>query len=125
MSRWLAAAQAASRQMTKDKTDTTDKTQAGVVRQAEVAAPEGVSSVMSVSSLRQKVKTALSPPRPPIPAGFIVFATGDCPEGRAEARAWIKAKGLTRQDVKGRIIGGQACLVALRPLWIAPGHGIS
>lgn len=62
---------------------------------------------------------APAPPRPTIPAGFTIFATTDCPEGRAEARAWIKAKGLTRQDVKGRIIGGQACLVALRPLWIA------
>ena len=86
------------------------------------AISSGPNSTSSTNSTppAPKAETAPAPPRPTVPAGFIVFATGDCAEGRAEARAWIKAKELTRQDVKGRIIGGQACLVALRPLWIAP-----
>lgn len=112
MSRWLQAAGL----LPPDKTDRTDFT-------PEAGADVEVLSVKSVLSRGGKAisrPAPVAPPKPTIPAGFVVFSTGDCPEGRAEARAWMHEKGLTREDVAGRIMGGQCCLVALRPLWIAP-----
>lgn len=35
-----------------------------------------------------------------IKPGTIVFATGDCKEGRDEARAWLREKALTPQEVR-------------------------
>lgn len=35
-----------------------------------------------------------------IKPGTIVFATGDCKEGRDEARAWLREKDLTPKQVR-------------------------
>lgn len=40
-------------------------------------------------------------------AGTIIFWTQDCADGRAEARAWLKAKGYTPQQVFLTELGGE------------------
>jgi len=51
-----------------------------------------------------------------IKAGTIVFATDDCKAGRGDARAWLKEKSLTPQDVRLYALEGQVLIEALRPL---------
>jgi len=53
-----------------------------------------------------------------IKRGVIVFATDDCPEGRAEARAWLKSKRMTPQDVRLYALNGQVLVETLRPVFI-------
>lgn len=51
-----------------------------------------------------------------IKAGVIVFATSDCREGIADARGWLKEKGLKPDEVRLYRHEGQALIETLRPL---------
>ena len=51
-----------------------------------------------------------------IKIGTIVFATQDCSEGRAEARAWLKEKGLTPAQVRLYAENDMVLVAALVPL---------
>lgn len=53
-----------------------------------------------------------------VKTGVIVFATGDCKEGRDEARVWLKGKGLTPQDVRLYALDGLVLVETLRPVKI-------
>ena len=50
-----------------------------------------------------------------IKTGVIVFATDDSREGVADARAWLKASGLTPADVRLYQHDGQTLVQTLRP----------
>lgn len=56
-----------------------------------------------------------------IKSGVIVFATGDSREGVADARAWLKEKSLTPQDVRLYRHDGQVLVETLRSVEILPG----
>lgn len=51
-----------------------------------------------------------------IKSGTIVFATQDCAEGRADARVWLREKGLTPNQVRLYSDGGMVLVSALLPL---------
>lgn len=55
----------------------------------------------------------------PIKPGWIVFATADCAEGIRDARAWLKGKSLTPQDVRLYRLNGQVLVETLRPCEIS------
>ena len=46
--------------------------------------------------------------------GFILYASSDCPEAVAEARAYIAREGLTSEDVRFIRKEGQVLVVAKR-----------
>jgi hypothetical protein len=45
-----------------------------------------------------------------IDAGWVVYATDASEEGKAECKAWCKAKGLTPEDVRIVIREGNQCI---------------
>jgi|OM-RGC.v1.037260008 hypothetical protein len=51
-----------------------------------------------------------------IKAGTIVFATDDSPKGVADARAWLKEKNLTPDDVHFYQAEGMTLIAAKHPL---------
>lgn len=55
-----------------------------------------------------------------IKAGTIVFATDDSREGVVDARAWLKEKGLTPDDVHFYQADGMTLIAAKRPLDLKP-----
>jgi len=48
--------------------------------------------------------------------GTILFATADTAEGRADARAWLKAKAMTPQQVRLYREGDMVLVAALVPV---------
>lgn len=53
-----------------------------------------------------------------IGSGVIVFATDDSKEGAADARAWLKATGLTPKDVRFYQLDGMTLVQTLRSVEI-------
>ena len=54
-----------------------------------------------------------------IKSGTIVFATSDCKDGIADARAWLKDKAMTPADVRLFVHGGQVLVQTLRHVALA------
>ena len=53
-----------------------------------------------------------------IKAGTIVFATSDCKAGVADARAWLKEKQYTREEVRLYKEGGMVLVQAIKNIQI-------
>ena len=53
-----------------------------------------------------------------IKTGVVVFATDDSREGVLDARAWLKEKGLTPDQVRLFRLNGQTLVETLRPVEI-------
>ena len=51
-----------------------------------------------------------------IKVGTIIFATLDCKEGLADARAWLVEKKLTPDQVRLYRLDGQVLVEALKPI---------
>ena len=58
-----------------------------------------------------------------IKPGTIVFATGDCLEGRKDAMRWISDHGLTPDQVRLYVHDGMVLVSAKKSLYI-PGSGV-
>lgn len=52
-----------------------------------------------------------------IPPGTIIFATSDCDAGREDARAYIRAHGFTREQVRLYVHDGMVLVAAKVELW--------
>jgi len=57
-----------------------------------------------------------------IKTSVTVFATDDCRDGAADARAWLKEKGLTPDQVRLFRHNGQVLVETIRPVFIPPPH---
>ena len=53
-----------------------------------------------------------------IKPGTIVFATGDCPDGRKDAMRWISEHGLTPDQVRLYVHEGMVMASAKKSLYI-------
>jgi hypothetical protein len=53
-----------------------------------------------------------------IKTGTIVFATSDCKEGQADARQWLRDKGLKPDQVRLYRDKGQVLVQTLKPIVI-------
>ena len=58
-----------------------------------------------------------------IKPGTIVFATGDCPDGRKDAMRWISEHGLTPDQVRLYVHDGMVLVSAKKSLYI-PEKGV-
>lgn len=53
-----------------------------------------------------------------IKCGVVIYCTKDCDEGRQEAKDWLKAKGLTPDQVKLYSSGGMVLAETKAPVYI-------